>query len=82
MGIVVYSKPNCSFCVKAKSLLSSRNKAYEEVVVGEDLLREDFISLFPEQKTLPLILVDGQQIGGFSNLVEYLDNNSAQFLTG
>lgn len=81
MGIVIYSKPDCSYCVKAKSLLLSKGKTFTETVVGQDIIREEFIELFPSVKTLPLIFAEGKQIGGYTELVEYLDNNSAQLLT-
>lgn len=80
MNVLVYSKKQCSFCVKAKALLDMKNIPYRESVIGEDILREDFMSIFPEQKSVPLIVIDGQKVGGYQELVEFLDNRP-QFLS-
>lgn len=74
MSIVVYTKQQCPFCDKAKALLSIKGYSYTEVVLGEDMTREDFMSLFPEQKTVPLIIMNGVKHGGFDKLKEYFDN--------
>ena len=79
--IIVYSKTNCPYCVKAKQLLTFKGKQFTEVVIGTDMLREDFMAMFPEQKTVPLIIIDGVKIGGYDNLVERFDNDP-QFLAG
>ena len=34
---VVYSKPNCPSCVKAKALLQSKNIPYQESIIGKDI---------------------------------------------
>lgn len=68
MNIIVYSKEHCPACIKAKSLLSIKNMEYTETVIGKDILREEFIELFPEQKTVPLIIIDGVKIGGYDDL--------------
>ncbi len=73
-NITVYSKTNCPYCVKAKALLAFRGKEYTEVLVGVDMLREDFMDTFPDVRTVPFIVIDGVKIGGYDNLVEWLDN--------
>lgn len=69
---LVYSKENCSYCTKAKNLLTLENISYEETVIGEDITREDFMSLFPDQRSVPLIFVNGEKIGGYNELLDYL----------
>ena len=81
MKALVYSKDNCPSCVKAKALLTRNNIAYEEVTIGKDILREDFLSDFPEQRTVPLIFVEGEKVSGYENLVEWF-NNRKEFLAG
>jgi glutaredoxin len=81
MKALVYSKDACPYCVRAKSLLTRNNVAYEEVIIGKDILREDFLSEFPEQRTVPLIFVEGEKVGGYDNLVEWF-NNRKEFLAG
>jgi len=77
MKIVIYTKDNCSFCVKAKALFKIHSLEYTEYKVGEHITREDFIFLFPEQKTLPLIFIDDEKLGGFNELRTYLTDKTA-----
>ena len=79
MTAVIFTKRQCPSCVKAKSLLSLRGISYNETIIGEDVLREQFIEMYPDQKTVPLIIMEGQKINGYERLVEYLDSK-AQFL--
>lgn len=74
MGIVLYSKFDCSYCTKAKALLSSKNLSFNEIVVGQDVVREEFISIFPQVKTMPFIIIDGNHVGGYDELKEYFDS--------
>ena len=80
MNTVIYSKKDCPYCVKAKALLTAKGSVYTEVNVGEDIMKEDFVSLFPNVQTVPFILIDGKQIGGYVALVEYYANQK-EFLT-
>lgn len=70
--IIVYSKPNCVYCDRAKALLSSKNLPYTENVLGVDVVREDFMATFPEVRTMPFIIIDGVKVGGYTQLVEHL----------
>ena len=75
--INVYSKPNCRFCDQAKALLQIHNLEYNELCVGVDITREQLIELMPLAKSVPQIEVDGIYIGGYKELVRYLDEQSA-----
>jgi len=77
MKALIYTKTNCAYCVKAKTLFSIKGIEYTETVIGEDIMREDFVSLFPDQKSVPLIFIDGERIGGYDDLTKYLDNKRA-----
>jgi glutaredoxin len=81
MNVLVYTKKDCSSCVKAKSLLNLRGISFRESVIGEDILREDFTTMFPEVRMAPFVIIDGVKVGGFEQLREYLDNRP-EFLAG
>lgn len=68
----VYSKDNCSFCTSAKMLLEREALQYNEVLIGRDMTREEFMEKFPNQKTLPLIFDASTRVGGFTELKNYL----------
>lgn len=70
MKAIVYSKPNCPNCVQAKTLLSNKSIEYIEIVIGSDITREEFFSLFPEARAVPQIILDEKHIGGYQELVK------------
>lgn len=73
MRALIYTKSNCTYCVKAKALFTIKNIEYTETVIGEDIQREDFVGLFPDVRTVPLIFIDDERIGGYDELTRYLD---------
>lgn len=70
MKTVIYSKPNCIFCEKAKELLDFQNIPYELKVLDVDFTREELLEMFPDAKTYPQIIFEGEHIGGFDNLAK------------
>ena len=76
MIIAVYTKTGCPSCVKAKNLLNNLKLAYEEVEIGKDILREDFMSLFPGVMSVPLIIIDEVKVGGYEQLERYLNEHT------
>jgi glutaredoxin 3 len=68
----IYSRFMCPWCIEAKDLLNSLNLPYEEFLVGRDVTRNELLEMFPEAKTVPIILKDGSMIGGFDELKSYL----------
>ena len=72
MKIVVYSKPACQYCDKAKALLTRLGHNYTEKVVTKDIsLEELFKELGKTVRTIPQIVIDEKHIGGFNELTEF-----------
>jgi len=72
MTIIVYSKPACVYCDKAKALLTRLGLQYTEKVVTKDIsLSELFEELGKQVRTIPQITIDGKHIGGYNELTEY-----------
>jgi|TARA_R100000231_G_scaffold95188_1_gene71366 glutaredoxin len=72
MSIIVYSKPSCVYCDKAKSLLKRLGYEYEEKIVTKDLsLEQLFEALGKQVRTIPQIVIDEKHIGGYNELKEY-----------
>lgn len=66
--VIVYSKPYCPYCDNAKQLLQSKNISFEEIRVDlSDEKREEMMRL-SGQRTVPQIFINGQSIGGFTDL--------------
>jgi glutaredoxin len=78
MNIVIYSKPNCTWCVKAKELMNKLNLKYDEKVLDVDYTRDELKQLMPENLplTVPQIFVYNKRIGGYEDFVEYCDNHN------
>ena len=68
----IYSKSNCSFCMQAKQLLEMEQLPFDYLTLGTNYSLQEFMELFPDARTLPMIVKDGECIGGYNNLVEYL----------
>jgi glutaredoxin 3 len=68
----VYSKDNCPYCVKAKNLLNAHGIEFTEIKIGVDITRDEFLEAFPNARTVPQIILEGEHIGGYTKLVEYL----------
>ncbi len=73
MNITIYSKPNCVFCDKAKSLVKGLDLVYEEKMFGKDFntVEELYEAVGKQVRTMPQILIDDKLIGGYNQLVEY-----------
>ena len=67
--LTVYSKNNCPFCVQAKNLLKSKNIAFEEIKIDENVEAKEFI-LSKGHRTVPQIYQNGALFveGGFQGL--------------
>jgi len=72
--IEIYGKPQCPFCDKAKSLCETRKFKYVYKQLGMDFDREQIMEMFPTARTFPQIVVNGQNVGGYDQFTQYLDN--------
>jgi glutaredoxin len=68
MKAIVWSKYNCPYCDQAKALLTSKGVQFEEKKIGDGYTREDLLEAVPNARTVPQIFLDGQLIGGFTEL--------------
>ena len=74
MTVIMYSKPNCPYCVKAKRLFEMRNIEFVERTVGVDTTREELLEAAPNARTVPQIFINGENIGGYDQLVVYMED--------
>lgn len=66
--IEIYGKDNCPFCDKAKALCERIGEDYVYKLLGTDFTREEMFETFPTARTFPQIIVDGNKIGGYTEL--------------
>lgn len=70
---IVWSNTNCSFCEQAKKLLTINGYEYEERnLASGKWTKEQLLEVAPNARTVPQIFIDGNLIGGFTELRQYL----------
>jgi glutaredoxin 3 len=67
-NVVMYSTSYCGFCDRARRLLHSRGIAFQEIDVTRDPEARRKIVAETGHRTVPVILIDGQLIGGSDEL--------------
>lgn len=75
---IIYSKPSCGYCLQAKQLLEMEQLPFEYKNLGTHYDLDELMKLAPNAKSFPQIFVVDENgnkdlIGGFSDLVEYLN---------
>ena len=68
MKAIIWSKDNCTYCVQAKTLLEQQGIEFEERKIGSGYTKEDLLESVPHAKTVPQIFLDGELVGGFTEL--------------
>lgn len=75
MSFVVISGSRCTWCMKAKDLLSSRGLEYKVINVSEEPWLKEMMAK-ANLKTVPQVFrPDGELIGGYNALEVYLGVN-------
>ena len=75
MKVIIYSKPQCPFCVQAKALAEREGHDLTYKMLDEDFDRETLMETFPGARTFPQIIVDGEKIGGFTEYKALVDQS-------
>ena len=71
-NVEIYSKSNCVFCDKAKYYFTQNNISYVEHNVEISEFFESLMSRNPNARTMPQIFVDDELIGGYTDLMEWV----------
>lgn len=80
MNFTVYSKRTCPYCDKIKTVLNALSISKGCPVVcyelDTDFTREEFYAEFGQGSTFPQVIMNQQHLGGCSDTVRYLQENS------
>ncbi len=69
MKAKLYTKPTCPYCIKAKEILAAKGIEYEDIDVSSNpTLRAEISESVGGYRTVPMIFLDGEFIGGCSDL--------------
>jgi len=83
--IELYTRPGCTYCDKAKTLLRSVGASFTEHVVDVTISRGELMEQFPTAKTLPIVVINGVHVGGYMQLeqqiIEQREHIGKSFLT-
>ena len=72
--IVIYGRPNCGWCVRAKILAEDMNLKYDYRDISDDALRDELKAKKPDCKTVPQIWWNDRYIGGYSEFALEVEN--------
>jgi glutaredoxin 3 len=72
MTAIVWSKDHCPYCDQAKALLTSKGIHFEEKKIGYGYTKEQLLEAVPTARTVPQIFMNGELVGGFTELKQKL----------
>ncbi len=67
--VTLYTTEHCPYCSSAKKLLAKREIEYTEVNLARDPDGRDALIEKTGMYTFPQIVIDGESIGGFQELL-------------
>jgi glutaredoxin 3 len=69
--VLIYTRPFCGYCERAKSLLEKKGVAYEEIVASMDPeMRKQMQERSGGRMTYPQIFVGDHHVGGCDELMD------------
>jgi len=73
---LIYGKPNCPYCDKAKQLITHKGDKYDYRELGIDISREDYLQMVSPRRTVPMVYylnaaMDQEEIGGYEELTRF-----------
>ena len=72
MNFKVYSKENCPYCYKVKTVLEMTGTDFQLLKLDKDFTRDEFYSEFGEGSTFPQVICDENKIGGCVDTIKFL----------
>jgi glutaredoxin 3 len=76
MNTIIWSKYHCPYCDQAKALLTQKGITFEERKIGDGWTREELLEAIPTARTVPQIILEGELIGGFTELKKKLTEST------
>lgn len=81
--IKVYGTDYCPYCRAAENLLRAKKVEFEAIDVTHDQgMREKLVELTGGRRTVPQIFINGEPIGGFTDLQELVRTGRFDELVG
>ena len=74
MKVTICSKDNCGYCDRAIKLAKEKKVDLQVLKLDVDFTMDWLHSTFPTARTFPQIIVDGENIGGYTEFKELFNN--------
>ena len=74
MKVTICSKDNCGYCTRAIQLAKEKKVDLQVLKLDVDFTMDWLHSTFPTARTFPQIIVDGENIGGYTEFKELFNN--------
>jgi len=75
MNFTVYSKNDCPYCTKVKTVLELTGRRFVVYELGKDFTKEEFYQEFGEGSTFPQVICDEKKLGGSVETIKFLKEN-------
>ena len=72
MNFTIYSKDDCPYCHKIKTVLELTGSNFVLYNLNKDFTREEFYAEFGEGSTFPQVICDDKRLGGCTDTVKFL----------
>ena len=76
-NIEIFTGPGCSYCEWAKVALQERGLAYVERDVSDEQVMAEFRERLPRVKAIPQIFIGGRHVGGYQDLMLWIESRSS-----
>ena len=76
MNFTVYSRDGCTFCDKVQQVLQLAELRHVIYKLDRDFDREAFYQQFGQGSTFPQFVLNGDNLGGCTETVQYLKENN------
>ena len=76
MNFTVYSREGCPYCTKIQQVLQLAEFRHVIYILDRDFDRESFYEQFGQGSTFPQVVLNGDNLGGCTETVQYLKENN------
>ena len=75
-NFTVYSREGCPYCDKVQQVLQLAELRHVIYKLDSDFDRDSFYQQFGQGSTFPQVVLNGDNLGGCTETVQYLQENS------
>ncbi len=72
--VIIYGKPSCGFCTKAKNFCTDRALEFTYKDVMSEAFMDELKEKLPDVRSVPQIFIGTDHIGGYNDLLTYVED--------